>query len=42
MLITVIGGMFISNFVLLNKQFISEDEIEDAIFFILKGLGKAS
>ncbi len=42
MLITVIGGLFISNFVLLNKHSISENEIEDTIFFILRGLGQAS
>lgn len=42
MLITVIGGVFISNFVLLNKHSISENEIEDAIFFILRGLGQSS
>ena len=42
MLITVIGGLFISNFVLLNKHSISENEIEEAIFFILKGLGQSS
>ena len=39
MLMTVISGMFISNFVLLNKQTISEEEIEEAIIFITKGLG---
>ena len=42
MLITVIGGVFISNFVLLNKHSISENEIEEAIFFILNGLGQSS
>lgn len=42
MIITVIGGMFISNFVLLNKHSISENEIEEVIFFILKGLGESS
>ena len=42
MLITVIGGVFISNFVLLNKHSISENEIEDAISFILNGLGQSS
>ena len=42
MLITVIGGMFVTNFVLLNKHSISENEIEDAIFFILQGLGQSS
>ena len=42
MLITVIGGLFISNFVLLNKHSISENEIEEVIFFMLNGLGKSS
>lgn len=42
MLFTVISGMFISNFVLLNKHSISENEIEEVIFFILKGLGQSS
>jgi len=42
MLITVIGGLFISNFVLLNKHSVSENEIEEAIFFILNGLGQSS
>ena len=42
MLITVIGGMFVTNFVLLNKQSISENEIEQVITFILEGLGKSS
>ena len=38
MLITVIGGMFISNFILLNKHSISENEIEEVILFIRNGL----
>jgi AcrR family transcriptional regulator len=42
MLITVIGGMFISNFVLLNKHSISENEIEEVVLFILNGLGQPS
>ena len=42
MLSTVIGGLFISNFVLLNKHSVSENEIEEAIFFILNGLGQSS
>ena len=41
MLSTVIGGLFISNFVLLNKHSVSENEIEEAIFFILNGLGQS-
>ncbi|PQD95613.1 TetR/AcrR family transcriptional regulator [Pradoshia eiseniae] len=39
MLGTVIGGLFISNFALLNKHSVSENEIEEAISFILNGLG---
>ena len=42
MLITVIGGMFVTNFVLLNKQSISGNEIEQVIPFVLEGLGKTS
>lgn len=42
MLITVIGGMFISNFVLLNKHSISEKEIEEVVLFIRNGLGQSS
>ena len=42
MLSTVIGGLFISNFALLNKHSVSENEIEEAIFFILNGLGQSS
>ena len=38
MLITVVGGMFISNFILLNKHSISENEIEEVILFIRNGL----
>ena len=41
MLGTVIGGLFISNFALLNKHSVSENEIEEAIFFILNGLGQS-
>lgn len=40
MMFTAIGGMFITNFVLLNKHSISEKEIEDVICFILNGLGQ--
>lgn len=39
MMFTAIGGMFITNFVLLNKHSISEKEIEDVICFIMNGLG---
>ena len=42
MLGTVIGGLFVSNFVLLNKQTISDNEIEEVVFFILNGLGQSS
>ena len=42
MLSTVVSGFFISNFVLLNKQSISEDAIEDVVFFILNGIGQSS
>lgn len=42
MLSTVVSGFFISNFVLLNKHSISENEIEEAVFFMLNGLGKSS
>ncbi len=42
MVSTVISGFFISNFVLLNKQSISEEEIEEVVFFILNGLGQSS
>lgn len=41
MLSTVMSGFFISNFVLLNKKSISEDAIEDVVFFILNGVGKS-
>lgn len=41
MLVTVIGGLFISNFALLNKHSVSENEIEEAIFFLLNGLGQS-
>lgn len=42
MLSTVISGFFVSNFVLLNKPSINENEIEEVIFFILNGLGQPS
>ncbi|MFS0784571.1 TetR/AcrR family transcriptional regulator [Bacillus sp. 1P06AnD] len=42
MVSTVICGFFISNFVLLNKQSISEKEIEEVVSFILNGLGQPS
>lgn len=41
MMFTAIAGMFISNIVLLNKHSVSENEIEEAIFFILNGLGQS-
>ncbi|KMY54203.1 TetR family transcriptional regulator [Bacillus sp. FJAT-27231] len=41
MLGTVMSGFFISNFVLLNKKSISEDAIEDIVFFILNGFGQS-
>lgn len=42
MLGTVIGGFFVSNFVLLNKHSVSENEIEEVVLFILNGLGQSS
>ncbi|OCA85068.1 TetR/AcrR family transcriptional regulator [Pseudobacillus wudalianchiensis] len=41
MLGTVMSGFFISNFILLNKKSISEDAIEDIVFFILNGFGQS-
>lgn len=37
---TYIGGFFISRLVLLNLQSISEDEIEETVFFVLNGIGQ--
>lgn len=42
MLGSAIGGFFVSNFVLLNKQSVSNAEIEEMVFFILNGLGQPS
>lgn len=40
MLFTFIGGFFASNFVLLNKQSISDDAIEEVIRFVMHGIAK--
>lgn len=40
MLFTIIGGFFASNFVLLNKQSVSDDEIEEVIRFVMHGISK--
>lgn len=42
MLGTFLAGFFISRFVLLNKQSISDDEIDEMIFFVLNGIGQSS
>lgn len=39
---TIIGGFIISRFVLLNQQFISDNEIEDLIDFVINGIGRNS
>lgn len=39
-LYTFIGGFFASKFVLLNKQSVSDDEIEEVIRFVMNGIGK--
>ncbi|WP_127537164.1 TetR/AcrR family transcriptional regulator [Paenibacillus illinoisensis] len=38
MLSTFIGGFFASNFVLLNKSSIHDDEIEEAVRFVMSGI----
>ncbi|MDG4656959.1 TetR/AcrR family transcriptional regulator [Ectobacillus antri] len=40
MLLTFFGGFFVSRFVLLNKQTVSDEEIEDAIYFIVNDITK--
>lgn len=40
MLLIFIGGFFISRFVVLNKETIKDDEIEEAIRFVLNGISK--
>lgn len=40
MLLTFIGGFIASRFVLLNKEYISEEEMEEAIRFVLNGISK--
>lgn len=40
MLSTHISGFFISRFVLLNKQSINDEEIDDMVHFVLNGIGK--
>lgn len=40
MLLTFIGGFFATNYVLLNRQTISDDEMEDVICFVMHGIGK--
>lgn len=42
MLSTFVGGFFASRFVLLNMQSISEDEIEDAVRFVMNGIKRSS
>ncbi|MGN7408595.1 hypothetical protein [Sporosarcina sp. SAFN-010] len=37
---TVISGFFISRFVLLNRQSISDEEIDEVVFLIVKGIGQ--
>ncbi|WP_025784323.1 TetR/AcrR family transcriptional regulator [Sporosarcina sp. D27] len=37
---TVISGFFISRFVLLNRQSISDEEIDEIIFLIVNGIGQ--
>lgn len=37
---TVISGFFISRFVLLNRQSISDEEIDEVVFLVLKGIGQ--
>ncbi|UQZ81059.1 transcriptional regulator BetI [Paenibacillus konkukensis] len=41
-LFTFVGGFFASQFVLLNKESIDEQEIEDAVRFMLHGIGSSS
>lgn len=41
MLSTVMGGFFVSNFVLLNKSSVSKSEIDEVVLFILNGLGQS-
>lgn len=41
MITTMIGGTFISNFILLNKQSINEEEQENIISFILNGIDQS-
>lgn len=41
LLSTVLGGYFITNLIFLDKHSISENEIEETIFFIINGLGKS-
>lgn len=41
LLFTFIGGFFASRFVLLNKESINDEEIEDAIRFIMDGIRKS-
>jgi AcrR family transcriptional regulator len=40
MLLTFFGGFFVSRFVLLNKQTVSDEELEDAIYFIVNDITK--
>lgn len=42
LLFTFIGGFFASRFVLLNKESINDEEIEDAVRFIMQGIRKPS
>lgn len=37
---TVISGFFISRFVLLNRQSISDEEIDEVVFLVVKGIGQ--
>ncbi|WP_256757699.1 TetR/AcrR family transcriptional regulator [Cohnella sp. WQ 127256] len=42
LIFTFIGGFVASRFVLLNQESINDEEIEDAIHFIINGIQKAS
>ncbi|UQZ81052.1 HTH-type transcriptional repressor KstR2 [Paenibacillus konkukensis] len=42
MLFTFIGGLLASRFVILNQHSISDDEIEDAVRFVMEGIGKSA
>lgn len=42
LLLTFIGGFLASHFVLLNKELITDEEIDNAIRFVMKGIRKSS